>query len=628
MLQPAPPAGLRLPPVELPTVDELPPFLVDHAERIRAEAEAILRHEVSFLGSGSVELGEEIDWHTDFKTGIGWPKNFYLDLQVVRRQDRSDPKLPWELSRGHQLLTLARATRLFEDARYGLELHAQLDSWLDENPPGYGINWANPMEVAVRAINWIWALRTSEPVHPLAEPLRTRVAQSLVVHGRHIAANLEGSPLLRGNHYLADMVGLATIGAFMHASECETWRREAHRALEREIRSQVHRDGCGFEASLPYHGVALELFTVGLLAVRASGRRPSTEYLRQLAGMVEVSRDVRHPNGRLPVIGDQDSGRILPAGFARPPTHDPLVWLAASLLGGGQPLEGLPHEEVAWTLGIEAWRTLASRRADRRAARAAFEDGGLYILRGPRTHLVARWGDVGQAGNGGHAHNDVSSYELSFDGLAVVVDPGTYTYTADLSERDRYRAAAAHNVLTVDGRDMHPLPAGEPFRLPQHARVSVERFDADEETIVLTGRHDGFRRSRDRIICRRTIRVGRLDSSVEVIDEVTGGGGVRRLESRIHLATEVNIEALAGRVADLTIGGLSFAVVFQGADEVAAVDAWVSAVYGERERTTCLVGRAVATLPARISYRIVPARSAALRKDDDESIPAMAGEAP
>jgi hypothetical protein len=602
--------------------------LVDPAERIRAEAEAILRHEVSFLGSGWVGLGAQIDWHTDFKEGIGWPKDFYLDLQAVRRQDRSDPKLPWELSRGHQLLTLARAARLFQDARYGQELHAQLHFWLEQNPPGYGINWANAMEVAVRAINWIWALRTSEPVHPLAEPLRTRVAQSLVLHGRHIAANLEGSPLLRGNHYLADMVGLATIGAFMHARECETWRREAHRALEREIRSQVHRDGCGFEASLPYHGVALELFTVGLLAVRTGGQRASTEYLRRLARMAEVSLAVRHPNGRLPVIGDQDSGRILPAGFARPPTHDPLVWLAAALLGGGRPLEGLPHEEVAWTLGIDAWRALASRRPDRNAAQASFKDGGLYVLRGRRTHLVARWGDVGQAGNGGHAHNDVSSFEMSFDGLPIVVDSGTYTYTADLTERDRYRAAAAHNVLTVDGRDMHPLPAGEPFRLPQHARIRVERFDANEQTTVLTGRHDGFRRSRDRIICRRTISVGRLDASIEVIDDVTGGDGARRLESRIHLATGVNVEAVVGRVAELTIGGLSFAVVFQGAEQIAAVAAWVSAAYGERERTTCLIGRTDATLPAQISYRIAPARSATLDDDDDQSITALAGEAP
>src|SRR5581483_7178877 len=99
------------------------------------------------------------------------------------------------------------------------ELHAQLESWLDANPPGHGINWSNPMEVALRAVNWFWALGTSEPVLPPGRALRRRLAGALLVHGRHIAANLEGGPALRGNHYLADLLGLAAIGAWLDTRE-------------------------------------------------------------------------------------------------------------------------------------------------------------------------------------------------------------------------------------------------------------------------------------------------------------------------------------------------------------------------------------------------------------------------
>ena len=48
----------------------------------------------------------------DFKSGYRWPQDLYLDVQVTRLDDASDAKVPWELSRGHQLLTLARAARL------------------------------------------------------------------------------------------------------------------------------------------------------------------------------------------------------------------------------------------------------------------------------------------------------------------------------------------------------------------------------------------------------------------------------------------------------------------------------------------------------------------------------------
>ena len=67
-------------------------------------------------------------------------------MEITRLDDPSDAKVPWELSRGHQLLTLARAARLTADGR-SAELYAQLTSWLDSNPPDTGINWVTPMEV-------------------------------------------------------------------------------------------------------------------------------------------------------------------------------------------------------------------------------------------------------------------------------------------------------------------------------------------------------------------------------------------------------------------------------------------------------------------------------------------------
>src|SRR5439155_9585797 len=105
--------ALRLVPIELPPADSLP----EAAERIRSEADSILRHEVDYLGSGLVALGDEIDWQRDFKSGYVWPRSFYLDVEVTRLGDDSDAKVPWELSRGHQLLTLARAFALFRDER-------------------------------------------------------------------------------------------------------------------------------------------------------------------------------------------------------------------------------------------------------------------------------------------------------------------------------------------------------------------------------------------------------------------------------------------------------------------------------------------------------------------------------
>ena len=349
----------------------------------------MIKHEVDYLGSGFVEVGAAIDWHTDWKSGYRWPAAFYQDVEVTRLHDSSDAKFPWEVSRCHHLVTLARAARIYEDERFATEVEAQLWSWLACNPPGCGINWVNAMEVAIRAVNWLWVIGTLEPWHKLDASLRRTLTRSLQVHGRHIAANLEGSPLLRSNHYLANILGLLAIGAHLQGDpQAPEWLRFAQRALEREIEHQVLPDGVGFESSLPYHGLALEMFLLGWRFSQLSCRPLSHGYRDRLIRMIDVSRAVRHPDGRSPIFGDQDSGRVLPAGFRRPPTHDHLLDLGSALLDLPRLApDPYPHEEVAWTLGLGAWQRLAGRQGCAPAAPNAFPSGGLYVLRSDEVHV-------------------------------------------------------------------------------------------------------------------------------------------------------------------------------------------------------------------------------------------------
>ena len=48
------------------------------------------------------------------------------------------------------------------------------------------MNWTNPIEVAIRAVNWVWAIATVEELRPLDPALRTDMTRSLQAHGRHV----------------------------------------------------------------------------------------------------------------------------------------------------------------------------------------------------------------------------------------------------------------------------------------------------------------------------------------------------------------------------------------------------------------------------------------------------------
>lgn len=603
---PAAQVALRLPPIDLPPEDELPAELAGPARKLRAEAEEVLGHRVDFLGSGLVELGERIDWHRDFKSGHRWPAVFYQDVEITRLDDDSDAKVPWELSRGHQLVTLARAAAIFREERFATGLEEQLGSWLDENPPGIGINWTTSMEVGIRAANLLWAVAILENWRPLEPGLHERLVESLRWHGRHVRANLEGTPYLRSNHYLGDLLGLIVLGGALEGDpDAPGWAAFARRELEREVLRQVLDDGVSFEASLAYHGLVLELLLVSAYAARSAGTSLSARFEGRLRDMVRVVQAVRHPSGRVPLFGDQDSGRVLPGGFERPPTHDPVLWLASAVVGRTRPLEAPAHPEVAWAFGVDAWRRVSQLPAAEPTP-TAFPQGGIYVLRSSCLHAVVRCGEVGQNGNGGHSHNDLLSYELSVDGVPLVVDSGTYAYTFDVDARNAFRATAAHNTVTVDDAEVQPIEPRAVFELRQfaHPRLEQQRLAGDELELVAS--HDGYRRLPDPVVHRRRLTL--VHDFLTVVDELDGAGD-HVLRSFVHLAPSASVAAREG-VYDVAVGDAAATIAFDGLtddDELAVEEGWVSDRYGVRERAPLLVLTVRRRCPTTLTYRIAPA---------------------
>src|SRR5206468_3500651 len=72
----------------------------------------------------------------------------------------------------------------------------------------------------------------------------------------------------------------------------------------------------------------------------------------------------------------------------------------------------------------------------------AFPEGGFYVLRSDRAHVIVDCGEVGMRGRGGHGHNDILSFELWLDRTNLVTDCGAYLYTASREWRNRFRSTA------------------------------------------------------------------------------------------------------------------------------------------------------------------------------------------
>lgn len=85
---------------------------------------------------------------------------------------------------------------------------------------------------------------------------------------------------------------------------------------------------------------------------------------------------------------------------------------------------------------------------------------GLYIFKSPHLYMTVRCGEIGQNGNGGHAHNDQLSITLRIDGKDIIVDPGTYLYTPLPEQRNEFRSTTAHFTVQKDGVEQNPWHPG------------------------------------------------------------------------------------------------------------------------------------------------------------------------
>jgi uncharacterized heparinase superfamily protein len=575
--------------------------------RVIAAAERLLRHEVDLLGSGPVALGSSLPWHCDFKTGREWPIRYHRDIEYLELDRPSDVKVPWELSRAQHFTTLGRAYWLTGDESFAREFTAEVDDWIRGNPFGRGVNWACAMDVALRAVSWIWGFFFFAQADACAHAaFRERFLRSLFAHGAFVFANLETSDV-NGNHYLSDGVGLVFLGElFRHADAGRRWLELGRRIVTAEIASQVTPDGVDFEASTAYHRLVLEAFLTSYLLLERHGDAVGASQWHRLGRMLDFVQAYTKPNGLAPLIGDADDGRVQKLG--RQDLNDHRYLLSTGAVRLQRPdlkaAAGQFWEESFWLLGPDGAAAFDALPAGAHAAAsAAFPEGGFFVLRAPSTHVIVDCGEVGMRGRGGHGHNDILGFELFLDGVNAVTDCGTYVYTASREWRNRFRSTAFHNTIHVDDEEVNRLVGEDAlWQLRYDAVPDDVRWIFADDGSYWEGGHSGYRRLSGDVRPRRAIWVDATGSIVAFRDRVDGAGA-HRVVWRFHLDPDC---AAAIHENDCSISSSGREVWFlNGVEQPLAprLEAgWVSRGYGVKRETQVIVVDARLSLPAQFSF--------------------------
>ena len=619
-------------------------FLAERApgwrEHTIADADRIVSGVVRLLGADEVDVrgaDGSTRWHEDMLAGYRWnPRTFYKQIEIP--YDRADVKVPWELSRCQHLPTLGMAYLATGDERYAAAVTAQIDDWIAANRAGYGVNWACAMDVAIRAVNWLWAFRLVAGAPSLSDAFVVRLLASLVTHGRHVSGNIEIYQGVPSNHTLSDYTGLLYLGLLLPRAlpEADAWTETAIDGIEHCMRVQVHADGVDFENSIAYHRLVLEMFLGCHLLAESNGRSFTVGYRDSLVRMLEFVGEYTRPDGLAPLVGDSDDGRlqILSRYFDwHPQDHRYVLGAGAAAFGrvdlasvaGGAP--GVA-EEAAWLVGTDASSWVLGLPREGRRSSHAFPEGGRYVMRaGDGNFALVSTDEVGTGGRGNHKHNDILSFELVVDGVPVAVDPGSYLYTSDRIARDAFRSTRSHNTLMVD-REEQNEPIG-PFWMRTDARVAINAWRPGEDLTVLDAEHSGYRRLPRPVTHRRCLCLRRDPFAFLVVDTLLGEG-THEVESFLHLATGGRVEEAVERptIPDLdaltnatgaerplamrtapavryTKDRLVVAIVPLNFGSVALEEGWVSPRYGRRERAPLVRLSGVMDAGTSVGYVVV-----------------------
>jgi uncharacterized heparinase superfamily protein len=578
------------------------------------EADRLLQNIYNLLGSGDKVL-DPMDWHTDFKTGFRWaPGTFYKDYKQEGIDTNFDVKVPRELSRCHHFLKLALSYQLTKDEKYAGLCIRQMENWIQENPLMLSINWGCTMDVAIRAINWIWALRLISGSLSLTDESVTGIKSSLYEHGWFIYRNPEKNTFNNHNHYLSDLVGQIHLGLiFQQLPEPKKWLDEGIGELYREMRMQILPTGMSYERSTNYHRLVLELLLVPILLLKRNGHEIPSDIWYRLEKMFEFIMFTLKPNGITPIIGDQDDARLLPFGCEKNTDYRYLLSLGSILFDRADfKKQGDGYNIYCAILGGENSKEKHEVLTEHTSGltSVSFPDSGFFIMRKEDNYFLfnasgkSRYAEML---SGTHTHSDLLSFELYTQGKSFLIDPGSYVYTADAAQRKLFRSTQMHNTVAIDGESQNIIHKEVLWDFERNAIPEVIKWSSSELNDSIVARHNGYMRLKQPVSHQRTINFDKQNIIWLIKDELAGKG-VHLFEWFFHFDTGIDFSINNNEIKTLCGDGKNILIRMTGNDKIQArkEKSYVSKAYGEKEESFTLILAINSECPVELNIEIRP----------------------
>jgi hypothetical protein len=528
-------------------------------EKLLSAAEALLQGRWPTFSVSRSDIGRDIDWHLDVKSGARLSASDYsFAIPIYGKGVGFETKYVWELSRHHHTTVLAMAYWLTGDVRYAESATNQIDAWCAGNPFLHGVHWSSGIELGVRLISFAWVRRLLEDwpeVHSCFDD-NPKFVECVYQHQWWLTRRLS-SGSSANNHLIYEGVGIYVAACSMPwFAESASWRVKARDILEREFRKQTFASGINRELGSGYNAFVFEALALCLIEGQLSDDPWPITAWQLAANILSLFGNFADCKGCPPRQGDGDDaqGLLLDApGFGQ---SVDLLQLGAAWFGY---TDCLPHLEErplrSWLWGRTVGPPLEVGRKPRSTRNSLAVDAGLVILRSHSNtsneiYCVFDAGPLGYLSIAAHGHADALAIELRYGGQSILVDPGTFSYTASEVWRNYFRSTAAHNTLVIGGTNQSE--SGGPFLWKRAAKarlLGTEGLEESSPVAFAEGEHDGYR-LRFGVCHNRRVTLDRARGEIAIEDRITGGPAAP-VQQIFHLHPDISCY-LTGNVAHLS----------------------------------------------------------------------------
>ncbi len=445
------------------------------------------------------------------------------------------PNAAWrrELHAFDYALSLAMIFRISQEERYALHLRYLIAHWIAQNAPGQTTGWElNPLARRVR--NWALASDLAWPAWNGDRDFQDVFAQSLAMQCVFLSRRAREADPLSGFVLSGRALCIASrlFGRLAGARLAELGDALLSDAVNRVL---DHKAGACLARPTDLLHLA-EACLERLLFSPASNQTAREIEVIAAREVLSVLEGALLPHGTLPLFG--------PSARSQADELSDIFAFAAVVLDEPRwkNLAGrfgiFPHL-VLGEKGKAQFERLSVPPSD--SATREIPELGLYRLSaGSRSAMIIN----ARPPLSHHDHQDFLSYELSLNGLRVIVDSGAYSPDG---ESDYFASAHAHNVLVVDGETPHPRQAGRredeaPLPLIEYVnQLGIHRGDrssTDANCLRLCLSESGFALPG---VCHRRVFYC-LDGTAWAVLDRLDGEGCFPLVNLIHFFPAFEIE--------------------------------------------------------------------------------------